>query len=92
LGTINVSTEIISETEPETCRSVGLDCGTCTKRTASELAALCPGLNASALESSFFRMYPSSACASMMPVFASVYFAMTEPAVESILRLAAAAA
>ena len=85
-------TEFTDEIKPGSCRSVGLDCQSCTRHAADAVAALCEDLSASAIESSFHRMFPDTACFPMMPSFAKAYFEATEPDYNSLVRLTAAVA
>ena len=85
--------EILDSPSPDACQTVDLDCASCTARSAREIASLCANLSASSIEAAFRRMYPSDACAGMLPCFAQAYFEATEPpAAVPLLRLAAATA
>lgn len=85
-------TEFIDESKPGSCRSVGLDCESCTWRAGRDIAALCANLSASGIEAAFQRMYPDSACTSALSTFAQAYFEATEPDYRSLIRLTAAVA
>ena len=82
----------MTDSKPGSCLSVGLDCSSCASRRAVDVAALCSNLGPSALESTFFRMYPDPACAPMVPQFAASYYQATAPAPLTLLRLASATA
>ncbi len=82
---------LVVENRPETCLNVGLDCGTCMRKAASSVAAICEGLSSQGLIRIFFEMYPSQACHPMAPVFESSYREATTCECEPVLASAAAA-
>ena len=82
---------LVIENGPKTCLNVGLDCGTCMRKAASSVAAICDGLNSQGLIRIFFGMYPSQACHPMAPVFESAYREATTCECEPVLASAAAA-
>jgi hypothetical protein len=61
------------ENRPESCLKVGLDCRTCVQRSASSIAAICPGLGTAGAEQVFLQIFPSDGCAPMMTAFAASY-------------------
>jgi len=82
---------LVSENQPETCLNVGLDCGTCMRKAAASVGAICDGLNSQGLMRIFFEMYPSQGCHPMAPVFESAYREATTCECEPVLASAAAA-
>jgi hypothetical protein len=84
--------EILDSPSPAACHSVELDCCSCTTRSARDIASLCATLSASSIEGAFRRMYPSEACAEMLPCFAQAYFEATEPLAALRVRAASSTA
>lgn len=74
--------DLMLESGPETCRSLGLDCGTCVRRAAATVATICAGVEASGAQQLFFQMYPSPGCRPMAQAFVLAYSeaSMPEPA------------
>ena len=60
-------------TQLQACRDTGLDCDTCTRHTAGQLAAVCKGVPPKSLTQIFVQLYPNPECASMHLRFASAY-------------------
>jgi len=83
--------ELWSENNPETCATVGLDCGTCVHQAAAKMAKICPGIAPAQIQSTFFRVYRSSACHPMVEVFALAY-AESSTLQPQVLAIATAAA
>lgn len=79
------------ELHPDRCSHLGLDCKSCTGRSARDIASLCANLGATLIESTFFRMYPAPGCAPMLSGFVQSYFEATEPDLSALARLALAA-
>jgi hypothetical protein len=71
------------ENRPETCLSVGLDCRSCVQRSASSVAAVCPGLGDAGAQQVFYSIFPSSGCAPMSAAFAMAYVEAQAPARKS---------
>ena len=58
---------------PKACADVGLECGACTRHTASQLAQVSKGLPPSLLTQLFVQLYPNPECAPMHGRFAAAY-------------------
>jgi hypothetical protein len=71
--------DLVTENLPETCSSLGLDCGSCVARCASTTAAICPDLEPSAVHRMFFQLYPSPGCHPMAHAFLSAYDEASTP-------------
>jgi hypothetical protein len=56
-----------------TCSEAGLNCESCTRATAHQLAAICKGLRGKMIAQLFVQIYPNSACAPMHGHFATCY-------------------
>jgi hypothetical protein len=87
--------DFTTENRPETCSSLGLDCGTCIQRCAATTAAICPDLQASGVHRMFFQLYPSPGCHSMAHAFMRAYddaATPTKPMTVAARATAAAAA
>jgi hypothetical protein len=65
--------DFATENQPETCSSLGLDCGTCIERCASTTAAICPSLQPGGVHRMFFQLYPSQGCQPMAHAFMRAY-------------------
>ena len=65
--------DLVTENRPETCSSLGLDCGTCIQRSASTAAAICPDLQPAGVHRIFFQLYPSPGCHPMAHAFMRAY-------------------
>ena len=65
--------DLLTENSPETCSTLGLDCGTCMHRGASSVAAICSGLGTPGILPIFYQMYPSPACHRMVDAFVMAY-------------------
>ena len=59
----------LTENRPETCASLGLDCGTCVRQSAATVAHLCRDLQPSGVRQIFFQLYPSAGCHPMVHAF-----------------------
>jgi hypothetical protein len=66
---------------PRICSEVGLDCQTCTKGTARQLAAICKNLRGKAIGELFVQLYPNMACTPMRSHFAACYLEANREAV-----------
>ena len=58
---------------PKACADVGLECGACTRHTASQLAQVSKGLPPSMLTQLFVQLYPNPECSPMHSRFAAAY-------------------
>jgi hypothetical protein len=54
--------EDITETRPMCCARVGLDCATCVRQSARQVASLCAHLSEERQTSVFFQLYPDRVC------------------------------
>jgi hypothetical protein len=86
--------ELLTENRPETCSTLGLDCGACIKRCASTTAIICQDLQPSAVQRIFLQLYPSSGCQPMAHAFARAYEDAVTPSKPMVVsaRVSAAAA
>jgi hypothetical protein len=86
--------DLFIENRPETCSSLGLDCGTCVNRCASTTAAVCGDLQAYGAHKVFLQLYPSPACHPMAEAFVRAYQDAVTPSmpVMRTARVSAAAA
>jgi hypothetical protein len=71
--------DLVTEYRPETCSSLGLDCGTCIQRCASTTAAICPDLQPAGVHRTFFMLYPSAGCHPMAHAFLLAYDEASTP-------------
>ena len=81
----------LTENRPETCLSLGLDCATCMRKTASSVARICTGLESHGIQQLFLQLYPSLGCQPMAPAFEMAYRESAGLA-KPVLTAAAAAA
>jgi len=84
--------EFVTENRPETCSSVGLDCGTCIQRCASTTAAICPDLEPAGVHRLFFQLYASPGCHAMAHSFMRAYDTAMTPSKSMVAAASAAAA
>jgi hypothetical protein len=84
--------DFTTENRPETCSSLGLECGACIQRCASTTAAICPGLPPSSVHRMFFQLYPSSGCHSMAYAFLQAYGEAVVPSKSMAIAACATAA
>ncbi len=84
--------DFLTENRPETCSSLGLDCGSCIQRCAATTAAICPGLDHSAVHRMFFQLYPSPGCHAMAHAFLRAYDSAATPSKPMAVAASAAAA
>ena len=83
--------DLFAEPNPESCSHIGLDCGTCMRRSAASVATICRGLEPSGVQQIFFQLYTSPGCFPMAQTFALAY--QEEAAAQSpVLAYAIAAA
>ena len=64
---------LANENWPESCSTLGLDCGTCTRKAASSVASICGGLDPQGIKQIFFQLYPSPGCRPMAHAFEMAY-------------------
>ena len=84
--------DFLTENRPDTCSSLGLDCGSCIQRCAATTAAICPGLDHSAAHRMFFQLYPSPGCHAMAHAFLRAYDTAMTPSKPMAVAVSAAAA
>jgi hypothetical protein len=65
--------DLLTENRPETCLSLGLDCGSCVHQSAATVAKVCRGLEAHGVQQIFFQLYPSPGCRPMARAFELAY-------------------
>ena len=65
--------DLFTDPNPEFCTHIGLDCGSCIRRSAASVAAICRGLEAPGARQVFFQLYASPACHPMAQAFAVAY-------------------
>lgn len=82
---------LVSENRPETCSTLGLDCGTCVRKAASSVASICGGLEPQGVRQLFFQLYSSPGCGPMAQTFELEYQERATPMAISALASAAAA-
>jgi hypothetical protein len=82
---------LATENWPESCSSLGLDCGTCVHKAASSVASICGGLDSQGLMQIFLQLYPSAGCRPMAQTFEMAYQQTAIPLATPILATAAAA-
>jgi hypothetical protein len=83
--------DLLTENRPETCATLGLDCGTCIHQSARSVAGICHGLGSASVQQIFFQLYPSIGCSPMAQAFELAYQAASSPEIP-LLALASAAA
>ena len=64
--------DLLTENSPESCLSLGLDCGTCIHQAATTVAKI-SCLDHHRVQQIFFMLYPSPACRAMAPAFELAY-------------------
>ena len=82
--------DLFTENSPETCSSLGLDCGTCIHQAAATLAKI-SRLEPIGVHQIFFQLYPSTGCRPMASTFEAVYREIATP-LKPVRAVAAAAA
>jgi hypothetical protein len=82
---------LVSENRPETCSTLGLDCGTCVRKAASSVASICGGLEPQGVRQLFFQLYSSPGCRPMAQTFELEYQEHGTPMAIPALASAAAA-
>ena len=64
--------DLLTENSPETCLSLGLDCGTCIHQAAATVAKI-SRLEPNGVQQIFFQLYPSPGCRPMAHAFEMAY-------------------
>jgi len=64
--------DLFTENSPETCSSLGLDCGTCVHQAAATVAKI-SRLEPHGVQQIFFQLFPSSGCRPMAHAFELAY-------------------
>jgi hypothetical protein len=62
----------LTDNSPETCASLGLDCGSCIHQSAATVAKI-SRLEPQGIQRVFFQLYPSPGCRSMAYAFELAY-------------------
>src|SRR5271168_5012893 len=88
----NDSMDLVTENQPETCSSLGLDCGTCIQRCASTTAAICQHLQPAGVQRVFFQLYASPGCHPMAHAFMRAYEEASQPLKPMVVAARAGAA
>lgn len=86
--------DLLTDNQPETCSSLGLECGSCIERCAASTAAICPNLEPAGVHRVFFELYPSPGCHPMAHAFFRAYGEANAPLrkIAAVARANAAAA
>jgi hypothetical protein len=86
--------DLVTDNRPETCSSLGLECGSCIQRCAAATAVVCPNLEPASVHRVFFELYPSPGCHPMGYAFARAYAEANTPSkkIAAVARANAAAA
>jgi hypothetical protein len=71
--------DLATDNRPETCSSLGLECGACINRCAANTAIVCPNLEPAGVHRVFFELYPSPGCQPMAYAFLRAYDAALTP-------------
>ena len=64
--------DLLTENNPETCSSLGLDCGSCVHQAAATVARI-SRLEPNGIVQIFFQLYPSPGCRHMAHTFELAY-------------------
>ena len=64
--------DLFTENSPETCSSLGLDCGDCIHRAGATVARI-SSLEPNGVLKIFFQLYPSPGCRHMAHAFEMAY-------------------
>jgi len=83
---------LLAENQPETCEALGLDCGTCVRKSGANVARICMGLDSTGIQHLFLQLYPSAGCRPMGSKFELAYREASQGSVPSIAALAGFAA
>jgi hypothetical protein len=84
--------QLLTENRPETCLALGLDCGTCMRKSASSVARICHGLESHGIQQLFLQLYPSAACRPMAQTFELAYRESSNTAIPILTTVAVVAA
>jgi hypothetical protein len=82
--------DLLTENSPETCSSLGLDCGTCVHQAAATVAKI-SRLDPHGVQQVFFQIYPSSGCRPMAHAFELAYRESLNP-LKTVIKFTSAAA
>ncbi len=82
---------LATENWPETCSNLGLDCGSCVRKAATNVASICGGLEPQGIRQIFFQLYSSEGCRPMAQAFEVAYQESAAPLGLAALATAAAA-
>ena len=82
--------DLLTENSPETCLSLGLDCGTCVHQAAAMVAKICRTAEPQGIQRIFFQLYPSDGCRSMAHAFELAYREASMP--HKVVKFTTAAA
>ncbi len=82
---------LLSENWPETCAALGLDCGSCTRKSAATVAKICFGLESHGVQRVFLELYPSPGCRPMAAAFELAYREASGISTPTLTTAAAAA-
>jgi len=82
---------LLTDHHPDTCSTLGLECGSCMRNAAASVAQICGGLDGRAIQQIFVQLYPSSGCRPMAATFEAEYLALATP-LKPVRVIAAAAA
>ena len=82
---------LVTENRPETCSTLGLDCGTCIHKAASSVASICGSLDSHGVRQVFYQLYTSPGCRPMATAFELAYRENMIPLAKPIRANAAAA-
>jgi hypothetical protein len=82
--------DLLIENNPETCSSLGLDCGTCIHQAAATLAKI-SRLDPQGVHRIFFQLYPSPGCREMAHAFEMAY-RESSTTVKTVVKFTSAAA
>jgi len=81
--------DLWTENRPETCSTLGLDCGSCIHAAAASTARICHDLPSRGIQQIFIQLYPSPGCRPMAEAFELAY---REASIPQKPRLAVATA
>jgi len=68
---------LIDGNRPETCATLGLECGACVRKSAASVSKICHNLDAHSVQRTFLQLYPSTGCHPMAHNFEAAYREMT---------------
>ena len=83
--------DLLIENSPETCSSLGLDCGTCIHQTAATVAKIRRAAEPHGVQQIFFQLYPSLGCRPMAHAFELAYRESTNT-YQTVVKFISAAA